>query len=255
MTTTVAEASAPTAWSRDEIWRTMARGFGQLLITAGVVILLFVAYELWFTGYYTQQQQSTLNTQIEKQWTQNAAPDVSTVAPDKVKIGSGIAVLYIPRFGKHYHFVVVEGVGTDDLKKGPGHYPGTALPGQIGNFYVAGHRTTYLHPFNKIATLRRGDKIVLETKSMWFTYTIQDIPGTNIRWKEIVSPTDVAAAVYPVPDQSNPNKKPTLRLLTFSSCHPEYSASERYIIHAELTQSLPKTPGQYPAALSAPVGH
>ena len=254
MTSTVATPNAA-ATAPGEWWRMLARGFGQLLITAGVVILLFVAYELWFTGYYTQQQQSTLNNQIEQQWKASSAPDVSQVAPDKVKLGSGVAVLYIPRFGKHYHFVIVEGVGFTDLQKGPGHYPGTALPGQIGNFYVAGHRTTYLHPFNKIAELRQGDKIVLETKSMWFTYTIEDIPHSNIPWKEIVSPNDVAAAVYAVPDQSDPSKQPTQRLLTFSSCHPEYSARERYIIHALMTNALPKSSGRYPTALSAPVGH
>jgi len=132
-------------------------------------------------------------------------------------------------------------------------WPGTALPGQVGNFAVAGHRTTYQHPFKDIAKLRRGDYIVLETKDHWFTYRIEDIPGTNIPWKEIVAPTDVEAAVYPVPDQPDANKKPTLRLLTFSSCHPEYSASQRYVIHAILTESLKKQPGVYPSALTQKV--
>jgi sortase A len=253
MTTTMTAARPEPAPVHGEGWRTAARGLGQLLITLGVIILLFVVYELWFTGFYTQQQQHDLSHSLQQQWQQPSAPDVSTLTPDRVKLGSGVAVLYIPRFGRHYHFVVVEGVGFADLQKGPGHYPGTALPGQVGNFYVAGHRTTYLHPFNKIATLRPNDKIVLETKSMWFTYTIENIPATNIPWKEIVDPTDVAAAVYPVPDQPDPNKKPTLRLLTFSSCHPEYSARQRYIIHAELTQALPKSAGQYPPALTTPL--
>ena len=245
--TTATAAAGP-----GDAWRMAARGLGQLLITAGVVILLFVGYELWFTGIYTHQQQTQISGELHQQWKEPGA-DVSRLRPDEVKLGSGLAVLYIPRFGRHYHFVVVEGTGFNDLQKGPGHYPGTALPGQVGNFAVAGHRTTYLHPFNKIATLRSGDHIVLETKDTWFTYTIENVPGTNIPWREIVDPTDVAVA-YPVPDQPDPNKQPTLRLLTFTSCHPEYSARQRYVIHALLTEALPKTGGRYPAALTTPGG-
>jgi sortase A len=213
-------------------WRLIARGLGQLLITVGVLILLFVAYELWGTGFYTQAQQHKLENTIQHQWT-TAGPDISTVSVDKVPLGSGVAVLFIPRLGRHYHFVVVEGTGFSELQRGPGHYPGTALPGQVGNFAVAGHRTTYLHPFKDIANLRRGDYVVLETKSHWFTYRIEDIPGTNAPWKEIVDPTAVQVA-YPVPDQPDPGKAPTLKLLTFTSCNPEYSARQRYVIHAML---------------------
>ena len=253
MTSTTAPAPAAATRPSGDGWRMAVRGLGQLLITAGVVILLFVAYELWFTGFYTQQQQDKIDHQLQQQWTGNG-PDVSLLRPDQVRLGSGIAVLYIPRFGRHYHFVVVEGTGFTDLQKGPGHYPGTALPGQVGNFSVAGHRTTYLHPFNKIATLRDHDVIVLETKTMWFTYTIEDIPNTNIPWREIVVPTKVQVA-YPVPDQPDPTLKPTLKLLTFTSCHPEYSASHRYVIHAILTDAVRKAPGVYPDALTHPVGH
>jgi sortase A len=226
------------AGHRGDGLRLFARGLGQLLITAGVLILLFVAYELWGTGFYTQAQQHKLETTIQQQW-KTSGPDVSTLAVDKVPLGTGVAVLFIPRFGAHYHFVVVEGTGFSELQRGPGHYPGTALPGQAGNFAVAGHRTTYQHPFKDIANLRRGDYIVLETKEHWFTYRIEDIPGTNIPWKEIVAPTAVQVA-YPVPDQRDPAKQPTLKLLTFTSCHPEYSARQRYVVHAMLVQDTLK---------------
>ena len=253
MTSTTATAPSAPARARGDGWRMAARGLGQTLITAGVVILLFVGYELWFTGLYTRQQQDRIDHQLQQQWT-GGGPDISTLAPDKVRLGSGIAVLYIPRFGRHYHFVVVEGTGYSDLQKGPGHYPGTALPGQVGNFAVAGHRTTYLHPFNKIAELHNHDVIVLETRTMWFTYTIENVPGTNIPWREIVAPTKVQVA-YPVPDQPDPNKPPTLKLLTFTSCHPEYSARQRYVIHALLTDATRKGPGVVPTALLQPVSH
>jgi len=249
MTDLVIESPAG-AGHRGEGWRTAARGIGQLLITLGVLILLFVVYELWGTGFYTQAQQHKLETTIQQQWRGGSAPDVSTLPVDNVPLGTGIAVLFVPRLGQHYHFVVVEGTGYSDLQRGPGHYPGTAMPGQVGNFAVAGHRTTYQHPFKDIANLRRGDYIVLETKEHWFTYRIEDIPGANgttVPWKEIVAPTDVQVA-YPVPDQPDPAKAPTLKLLTFTSCHPEYSARERYVIHAMLVADDVKP--QLPRALT-----
>ena len=244
-----ATAPAPARMRGDGL-RLFARGLGQLLITLGLVILLFVVYELWGTSVYTRAQQNKLTKSIEHIW-KGSAPDISTVNVKEVPLGSGIAVLRIPRFGRSYHMVVVEGTGYDDLTKGPGHYPGTALPGQVGNFAVAGHRTTYLAPFNKIDTLRRGDAIVLETKSKWLVYRIHDIPAghgyPHVPWREIVDPTDVKVA-YAVPDQSDPNQHPSLRLLTFTSCNPKYSAAQRYVVHAELQLVQPKTAGA-PAAL------
>jgi sortase A len=245
-----ATAPAPAAM-RGDGWRMVARGMGQLLITLGVVILLFVAYELWGTNYYTKGQQKKLEKGIEHIW-QGSAPDITTVNVKEVPLGSGIAVLRIPRFGRGYHMVVVEGTGYEDLTKGPGHYPGTALPGQVGNFAVAGHRTTYLAPFNKIDTLRRGDAIVFETKSKWLVYRVQDVPAGHgypaVPYREIVDPSDVKVA-YAVPDQPDPNKKPSLKLLTFTSCNPKYSAAQRYVVHAELVLVQPKSEGP-PQALA-----
>ena len=245
-----ATAEAPAGMRGDSL-RLVARGLGQILITLGVVILLFVVYELWGTNFYTRGQQNKLTKSIEHIW-QGSAPDITTVNVKEVPLGSGIAVLRIPRFGKSYHMVIVEGTEYDDLTKGPGHYPDTALPGQVGNFAVAGHRTTYLAPFNKIDTLRRGDAIVLETKSKWLVYRVRDIPAghgyPNVPWREIVDPTDVKVA-YAVPDQSDPGKKPTLKLLTFTSCNPKYSAAQRYVVHAELQLEQPKTDGP-PQALA-----
>ncbi|HEU5034692.1 MAG TPA: class E sortase [Mycobacteriales bacterium] len=248
MTQTATAPHPPT--SRGDGWRMAARGVGQLLITLGVLILMFVAYELWGTGLYTSQQQNQLEHRIHQQWSNPRAPDIFHVK--HVPLGSGIAVLRIPRFGRGYHMVIVEGTGYEDLKKGPGHYPGTALPGQVGNFAVAGHRTTYLAPFNRIDTLRPGDAIVLETKTTWFTYRVENVPPTrgypHVPYQEIVDPSDVAVA-YPVPDQPDPNKRPTLRLLTFTSCNPKYSAAQRIVVHAVLTQTLRKGRDVVPPAL------
>jgi sortase A len=120
------------------------------------------------------------------------------------------------------------------------------MPGKVGNFAVAGHRTTYLHPFYNLNKLATGDPIVIETAKTWFTYTVEDIPGTKARYQEIVSPSDIAVA-YPVPDQPDAALPPTQRVLTFTSCNPRYSAAQRIVIHALLTNTTPKAKGLPPA--------
>lgn len=217
------------------------RGAGQTLITAGLVIVLFVAYELWWTGLTTRRDQHKLLTTLRNEW--SSGQKVADPA-----LGSGIAILRIPRFGPQYRFVVVQGTSTADLIKGPGHYPGTAMPGKVGNFAVAGHRTTYLHPFYNINQLKPGDPIVLETRTKWFTYTVEDIPHTRALHQEIVSPSDVQVA-YPVPDQPNLAAVPTQKVLTFTSCNPRYSAAQRIVVHALLTNTTAKGLGILPPVL------
>jgi sortase A len=220
-------------------WRTLVRGVGQVFITGGLVILLFVVYELWWTGFTTKRDQHRLITSLQEQWQHG-------ISISNPPLGTGIAILRIPRFGAKYDFVIVEGTSTADLEKGPGHYPSTALPGALGNFTVAGHRTTYLHPFYNINELRAGDAIVIETRTRWLTYTVEDIPGTAARYQEIVSPDDISVS-YAVPDQPNADAVPTEKVLTFTSCNPRYSAAQRIVIHALLTGSQPRSAGLPPA--------
>jgi sortase A len=220
--------------------RTTLRGTGQLLITAGVVILLFCAYELWFTGIYTAHQQAKLKNELVHNWQANPlGPDVGNVP-----LGDGVAILRIPRLGANYSKVIVEGVATADLKKGPGHYPGTALPGQVGNFVVSGHRTTYGAPFNRLDEVRPGDPIVIETRHRWITYT---------EVKEIVITPDESWVLEPVPWSASADlpwqesSTPHLRLLTFTTCNPKYSASQRLVLFGKFQSAQPKSQGLPPA--------
>jgi sortase A len=222
-------------------WRWWVRGTGELLVTAGVVILLFVAYELWWTGLTTRHDQHRLIAGLQQLWAR-PAEHAAKIPP----FGSGLAILYIPKLGAHYKFAIVQGTSTADLIKGPGHYPGTALPGQLGNFAVAGHRTTYLHPFYDIDRLKPGDAIVVETRNSYFTYRVQNIPHTHAKYQEIVDPSDLSVA-YPVPDQPDPTAAPTQRVLTFTSCNPRYSAAQRIVVHALLGSSQLRTLGPPPA--------
>lgn len=215
-------------------FRAALRGIGQTLITGGVVILLFCVYELWVTNLYTEREQRALGEVLQQQWSRGADP----LAPSlkKVPIGEGIAVLRIPRLGRDYAKVVVEGVGREDLKKGPGHYPGTALFGAVGNVVISGHRTTYGAPFNRLDELKAGDALVVETRTMWFTYLVTST--------EVVSPHAIEVT-YPVPGQQG--AKPTKRLLTLTTCNPKYSARTRLIVFAEQSAAQPKSAGLPPA--------
>lgn len=203
--------------------RTVIRGMGELCITAGLILMLFVTYELWGTGRYTQGQQNRLQDEMRHTWS------AAKVTTEKVRLGKGLAVIRIPRFGKDYRFVVIEGVDRDDLRKGPGHYPGTALPGQVGNFVVSGHRTTYSAPFNRLGELDRGDRILIDTRDEQYVYTVTD--------RRIVKPSAVEVTA-PVP--FHPRRRPAGRLITLTTCHPEYSAAERMIVFGKLAEALPR---------------
>ncbi len=214
------------------------RGIGQTLITLGLVILLFCVYELYFTGLETRKEQKRGRTELAQEWSAPTPSASPTASIQDIPLGKGIAILRIPRLGKDYAKVVFEGIRVPDLKRGPGHYPGTALPGQIGNFVVSGHRTTYGAPFGRLDELRVGDRIVVETRDRWYTY--------RLAAEEVVSPRDVAV-ILPVPRR--PDEKPTKALLTMTTCHPKYSAKQRLIVHAELVATDDKTPGTAPDAL------
>ncbi|MFI0356526.1 class E sortase [Actinomadura sp. 9N407] len=203
--------------------RVVIRGLGELCITAGLVLLLFVTYGLWGTGRYTQAQQDQLSEDLTKAW------QSSKVTNEKVNLGEGLATIRIPRFGKKYRYVVVEGVKQSDLRKGPGHYPGSAMPGQVGNFVVSGHRTTYSAPFNRVGELRKGDEILIDTREKQYVY--------RVTGRKIVEPTAVEVTA-PVPMRIK--AEPTEPLITLTTCHPEYSAAERLVVFGELSSAIPR---------------
>jgi sortase A len=247
-----------------DILRFVLRGVGQTLITCGVVVLLFVVYEVYVTNLFSHQKQTAAHHQLEQAWAQGKDPLIPLPGSTSVtiKAGIGIANIYVPRLGKSYGFTIVQGdtVPTDaQLEKGPVHYGGTALPGQVGDFALAGHRVGKGEPFLNLDQLRPGDAVIIETDTDWYVYRVKgDVQTGNLAstapdgvpGREIVDPSD-GNVILPVPN--HPGATPTERLLTLTTCHPKFTATHRMVVHAVLDPSLTvaRTSDTKPAAIEA----
>ncbi|MGY1781336.1 class E sortase [Geodermatophilus sp. SYSU D01036] len=221
--------------TRGDRWRTLAGGLGQTLVTAGVVLLLFVVYELWVTDLFSARDQDRLSDRLQTEW--SAEPPASGVptVPAEVPVGEPFAVLHVPRLGEDWSRVVLEGTGEDQLSQGPGHYAGTAMPGAPGNVALAGHRVGRGSPFLDLDRLQPGDPVVVEVADGWFTYRVLGDPAQDpngVPGQQVVTPADVDV-VAPVPGGAA-DAAPAGSYLTITTCHPRYSARQRLVVHAVL---------------------
>lgn len=192
---------------------------GEVLITLGVVLLLLVVYQVWWTNVQSAAATNSERAAIVHQWQQPLAPGTGAAGPTPTQYGAGFGLLYIPRLrDKVWALPILEGVGLDLLAQGAGHYPGTALPGQIGNFAIAAHRATHNEPFRDIDQLLVGDKVYVQTRGHWFSYVLDQ----NL----IVQPTDTSV-IQPVP--GHPDQAPRQALITLTTCNPRWASYERWI--------------------------
>jgi sortase A len=222
-------------------------GVGEVLITVGVLMLLMVAYQLWWTNVEGSQAIAAQRDEIVSTWEHDpqALPsDPADIPPLKQPpYGTGFALLYIPRMeSKVNGLPIAQGVGQDVLAKGAGHYRGTAMPGEVGNFAIAAHRSGHGEPFGDFADLRTGDKVYVQTQDAWYTYTLTtDEPN--------LTPYDTWV-IEPVPGQ--PGATPTQKLMTMTTCTPRYGSTGRWAWFAELTDVAPAS--QIPAGVDAMPG-
>ncbi|GGO43257.1 class E sortase [Streptomyces lasiicapitis] len=226
--------------------RVVVRTFSELCITVGTVIVLFVVYVLFWTGVKADRAMDSQIDQLHDQWargsvaarTDDRSPDAAPPKPAPYRDGKPFAVMYVPRFGFTWNKPVLQGTATGTLKKGLGHYAGTAQLGQKGNFAVAGHRRTYGDPFKDFPELRPGDAVVLTDGATWFTYRIDKKPYRTL-------PGDIGV-IDPVPRKSG-YREPG-RYLTLTTCEPEWGHSHRLIAWAHLDATQPVEQGK-PEAL------
>lgn len=235
---------------------------GELLITASVLVLLFLGWQLWWNDMIMANSQSDAASQISQDWIAQKTstpepvptgdPAEPIAAPPPVDFGAPIvaavpanaqafAVLYVPRFGADYSRTIAEGTGHDVLNSnrlGIGHYAGTQMPGEVGNFAVAAHRSAFGGGMHLINELQLGDAIYVQTADGYYTYRYRDT--------EYVTPSQVQVLAS-VPN--HPDGNPVDRIITLTSCNPLYSTAERIIAYGMLESWRPLSAGA-PAELA-----
>ncbi len=208
---------------------------GELLITFGFTLLLFVVWQVFINDPVVgAKQEQQAQTYVQ---TQNAAENtkIFNEARDGIAQGKVFGKLYIPRFGGNYQRLIGQGTFQKITlnKIGPGHYISSQWPGEVGNFAVAAHRTSHGAPFFKIDTLQTGDLVFVQTNESWFEY--------EYRQTAIVKPTDVSVIRRVPPGLTGAHAGGSY--MTMTSCNPKWSATERIVVWLELVKTLPTSLG------------
>jgi sortase A len=222
------------------------RTLGELFITLGVLLFLFVGYQLWWTNVTADAYASGAKHKLESQWSASGGDSASHPPyPASIAAGTKFAIIYIPKLD--VETPIAEGVDkTTILDNGlVGHYTGdqeTAFPwAPTGNFALAGHRNTHGEPFRYVNKLVPGDQVIVETAYDYYVYTITSTLAQT-------SPTNVSV-IAPIPPQSGFTKPG--RYITLTTCTPEFTSTYRMAVWGRLTQDLPKSSGQKPQALQS----
>ncbi|WP_406284574.1 class E sortase [Embleya sp. NBC_00896] len=243
----------------------------ELLLTLGLVGLLLCVHQLYWTNFEARAEAKSEVAQLRKDWTKASEPQTpepeppAALPPSDVQQGATdvsldggkdgqavpgsrgsirgrtIAILWIPRLGANWYQPIIEGSSLESLSKGVGHYtyPPYVGPGQQGNFALAGHRNGHGEPFRYLNKLHPGDKVVVETKTQWLTYTI-------VKGPYITKPSNGSVLTARPPGLDVPAGK---SLITLTTCDPEFTSKNRMIYWGTLTTTDPKQGDTKPAAL------
>jgi sortase A len=217
---------------------------GEVFITAGVIVLLFLVWQTWFNNIVVSSAQREEALDLSQEW--NRGEPVKPVAPEgRADPGDPVVAkapaeaevfgtLIVPRFGSDYTRPIAESVSLERVlnTRGVGHYTGTQMPGEVGNFAVAAHRTGWGDPFYDINKLQLGDSVYVETKAGWYRYVFRSL--------EYVKPSGIGV-LDPVPQVDG--AVATDRIMTLTSCNPLYDIAERIIAYAVLDTWYPRSEG------------
>jgi len=233
---------------------------GELMIIVGALLGLYVVWQLFYTDIAANAIQE--QTVEDLDWAYQVGPvtagtvEPDATIPDSLKLppdtapamqepsfATTFATFYVPRWGADYIKPISQGVDRHKIldRLGIGHYPHTGMPGDLGNFAISAHRTTYGKPFNRIAELKKGDYLIVQTEQAWFVYRVTS--------HQIVYPTQVEV-IAPVPNK--PGAEPDGHYITLTSCHPMFSAAQRYVVHGELEYWSPVDSGVPAELLEVP---
>lgn len=218
---------------------------GELLITVGIVVGLFLVWQLWWTNIdanasANQHRETFQSTQVESPRSEGTKHYDDPPALSPVGYGETIGMLIVPKwYGvTNNNMPILEGTGADVLDQAAaGHYSDTQRIGEIGNAALAGHRRSMGNSFLRIDTLEEGDEIIVSTADTWYVYKVTS--------HEIVQP-EAVEVIAPVPGDFS--AEPTERMLTLTTCHSatlgEWGNDQRWIVHAKLDYWMPRSEGR-----------
>lgn len=207
---------------------------GRIFVGAGLILLFYTAYLLWGTGVYTKQEQRRAADELarnpivsEEKLSKGGEIPPARPAGGSAKLGEPLFTLKVPKIG--LETVVVQGVGREELKKGPGHFPDCSsttggrdcvsdskYPGEKGNVPISGHRTTYGAPFFRLNELEKGDVIDFVSGRVRYRYRVNEAG-------KVVDPV---AGFREVEERGRDE-------VTLTTCHPRFSAAQRLVVHGE----------------------
>jgi len=205
---------------------------GLLLLALGVGVLGWAGWQYWGTSWVSHRTQQQVTAQVERSW------DHGT---DTVRTEHGLAgaVVRIPRFGRDYAVPVLEGVSDDVLASGYGHFEGSAEPGQVGNFALAAHRVTHGEPLRDMPELRVGDEVVVDTRTMRYTYALTT-GGDDLTVPFTAGWVVDAAPLNPQAGGTTPALAPGARLITLTTCSELFHTDDRLVAFGVLTSAVPR---------------
>jgi LPXTG-site transpeptidase (sortase) family protein len=202
------------------------------LITFAIFAIMYAGYQTVWSMYVSQQNVAEAKAEVELKWTNDPA--------SKPELHKGFAFIYIPRLqDKVWELPITRGVDPEDLVSGLGHYPDNALPGEKGNFALAGHRATYGEPLANIDQLKQNDEVIIQTSSNWYIYKLilDEIVEPDAMWVLDENPGGII------------NKTGVEEMITLTTCHPRWGSTSRWIWWGVLTEVRPLD--QVPESISA----
>jgi sortase A len=210
---------------------------GLAMVAAGLALLGWLGWQFWGTNWVSDRAQHQITQALQQQWRQQARSG-QDLKPKRVPLGQADALVRIPRFGRHYVVPVLEGTSEDVLARGFGHFRGTAEPGQVGNYALAGHRITHGQPLRQMPELRPGDKVIVETARTTYTYVLDTNPN------DLIVDFTQTWVLAPHPHDPHPGgvqPPASRRLITLATCSELFHTDNRMIAFGHLVGSTART--------------
>lgn len=237
-----APGTTPRPTGRGRGGRSALTVVGVVLLLAGVGLLGWVGFEYFGTNVISERAFVDEKNKLLAKWeaegsaSERGDKPATTSKPGSSQPrqipGEAIALLRVPAFGEDFEVPILAGTDLRDLNRGVGHYTSSVMPGQIGNFAIAGHRITHGQPFAKLLELDRGDAVIVETRDAVYTYVIDDPP------RDLTVPDTATWVLDPVPGQ--PAAKPTQALLTLTTCQDLFRSPDRSVGFGHLASTKTK---------------